>query len=151
MFVIEKVVEINAPVARVWEVITDLKRYPEWNPFMRECSTSFKPGDLIDMKVQLFAKPQPQQEIVLEYVEGKRFAYRMKPAPGGALSSFRSHEVMALADGRTRYRSYFYLKGWLMPVVRGLLGARLEKGFAGMTQGIQQRAEQLHAQGRAAR
>lgn len=143
MYVIEKIVEIDAPPARVWEVITDLQRYPEWNPFMRECHTTFKPGDPIDMKVQLFARPQPQQEIVQEYVEGKRFAYTMKPVPGGTLSSFRSHEVEALPNGRTRYRSYFHLKGWLMPLVRGLLGARLEKGFAGMTQGIQQRAERL--------
>ncbi|MGH8461314.1 MAG: SRPBCC family protein [Stenotrophobium sp.] len=151
MFVIEKMLEIDAPAARVWEVITDVKRYPEWNPFMRECSTTFKPGDPIDMKVQLMAKPQPQREWVLEYVEGKRFAYNMKPVPGGTLASFRSHEVESLPDGRTRYRSYFYLKGWLMPVVRGLLGARLEKGFEGMTQGIKQRAEQLHARSRAAR
>ncbi|MGH8505278.1 MAG: SRPBCC family protein [Stenotrophobium sp.] len=146
MFVIEKIVEIDAPAARVWEVITDLKRYPEWNPFMRECSTTFKPGDPIDMKVQLMAKPQPQREWVLEYVEGKRFAYNMKPVPAGALSSFRSHEVEALSDHRTRYRSYFHLKGWLMPLVRALLGARLQKGFAGMTQGIQQRAEKIAAE-----
>ncbi len=143
MFIIEKIVEINAPPAKVWEVITDLKRYPEWNPFMRECSTTFKPGDPINMQVALFAKPQPQTETVKEYVEGKRFAYTMKPVPGGTLSSFRSHEVEALPNGRTRYRSYFYLKGWLMPVVRGLLGSRLQKGFAGMTQGIQERAEKL--------
>ncbi|HWU67912.1 MAG TPA: SRPBCC domain-containing protein [Stenotrophobium sp.] len=143
MFVIEKTIEIDAPAALVWEVITDLKRYPEWNPFMRECSTTFRPGDPIDMKVQLMARPQPQREWVLEYVEGRRFAYRMKPVPAGALSSFRSHEVEALADGRTRYRSYFHLKGWLMPLVRGLLGGRLQKGFAGMTQGIRQRAEQM--------
>lgn len=145
MFVIEKIVEINASPAQVWEVITDLKRYPEWNPFMRECSTTFKPGAPIDMKVALFAKPQAQQEIVKEYVEGKLFAYNMKPVPGGTLSSFRSHEVEALPNGRTRYRSYFHLKGWLMPVVRGLLGARLQKGFAGMTQGIQERAEKMAA------
>jgi hypothetical protein len=114
---------------------------------MRECSTTFKPGDPIDMKVALFAKPQPQQEIVKEYVEGKLFAYTMKPVPGGTLSSFRSHEVEALPNGRTRYRSYFYLKGWLMPVVRGLMGSRLQKGFAGMTQGIQDRAEKMAAKG----
>lgn len=143
MFIIEKEIEINAPAATVWEVITDLKRYPEWNPFMRECSTTFKPGDPINMKVALFAKPQPQTEIVQEYVEGKRFAYTMKPVGGGTLSSYRSHEVEALPNGRSRYRSYFHLKGWLMPVVRGLLGSRLQKGFAGMTQGIQQRAEKL--------
>jgi len=148
MFVIEKIVEIDASPEQVWNVITDLKSYPEWNPFMLECSTTFKPGALIDMKVALFSKPQPQQEIVKEYIEGKLFSYTMKPVGGGmVLSSFRSHEVEAFPNGRTRYRSYFYLKGWLSPLVRTLLGSRLEKGFAGMTKGIQERAEKLAAKG----
>ena len=27
-------VEIDAPAERVWQVLTDFRRYPEWNPFM---------------------------------------------------------------------------------------------------------------------
>lgn len=146
MFVIEKTVEIAAPAAVVWEVISDLKRYPEWNPFCVECSSTLKPGDPIDMQVKLLAKPQFQREWMLEYVEGKRFAYRMKPVPGGALSSFRSHDVEAIDAQRTRYRSYFHLKGWMRFVVLALFKGRLEAGFAGMTEGIRRRAEALHAQ-----
>ncbi len=44
---------------------------------------------------------------------------------------------------RTRYRSHFELQGWLMPLVRGLLGAKIESGLAGMTQGIRRRSETL--------
>ena len=145
-FIIDKHLEVAAPAEIVWEVITDLPRYGEWNPFMRECRTSFNPGDPIDMKVKIFARPQPQREWVLEFVSGKRFAYRMKPVPGGTLSSFRSHDVEAAGPARTRYRSFFQLSGWLMPVVRGLLGARLEIGFQGMTEGIRVRAEKLWAE-----
>ncbi|MDP3859490.1 MAG: SRPBCC domain-containing protein [Stagnimonas sp.] len=148
MFVIEKTLEIQAPAALVWEVITDLGKYPQWNPFLVECRTSFKPGDPIDLQVKLVGKPQPQREWVLEYVEGKRFAYRMKPVPG-TLSSFRSHDVEALGPERTRYRSYFHLQGWLHHVVVALLGSRLQTGFAGMTAGIQQRAEALWKQRKA--
>ena len=145
-FIIDKHLEINAPAEIVWDVITDLPRYGEWNPFMRECSSTFKPGDPIDMKVKIFARPQPQREWVLEFVPGKRFAYRMKPVPPGALSSFRSHDVESAGAARTRYRSFFQLSGWLMPVVRGLLGSRLEAGFAGMSEGIRTRAEKLWAE-----
>lgn len=143
MFIIEKNIEIAAPAAIVWEVIRDLAKYPEWNPFCIECSSTLRPGDPIDMKVKLMAKPQPQREWVKEYVEGKRFAYSMKPAPLGALASFRSHDVEAIDATRTRYRSYFHLQGWIKPLVVGLLGSRLEAGFAGMTAGIQRRAEEL--------
>ncbi|NGY04902.1 SRPBCC domain-containing protein [Solimonas terrae] len=142
-FVIEKTVEIKAPAAVVWEVISDLARYPEWNPFCVECRSTMQPGDAIDMKVKLMARPQAQREWVSEHVAGRRFAYAMKPAPLGALSSFRSHDVEAIGDSGTRYRSYFHLQGWLKPLVVGLLGSRLEIGFAGMTDGIRQRAEAL--------
>lgn len=149
-FVIEKVVEIAAPADVVWEVITDVARYPEWNPFQVEMQTSFKPGDAIDMQVKLLAKPQAQREWVTEFVPGKRFAYRMKPVPLNTLSSQRSHDVEALGPNRTRYRSYFHLKGWLHPVVVGLLGGKLQAGFAGMTAALHQRAEELARQRKAA-
>jgi len=29
-------IEIDAPVERVWEVLTDFDRFPDWNPFIRK-------------------------------------------------------------------------------------------------------------------
>ncbi|WP_428311539.1 SRPBCC family protein [Hydrocarboniphaga sp.] len=145
-FVIDKSIEIRAPAGIVWEVITDLAAYPQWNPFVVECSSSLKPGDAIDMRVKLFAKAQKQREWMHEHVPGRRLSYRMKPAPLRALASARSHEVKAIGGDRTRYQSHFELRGWLLPLVRGMMGTRLEAGFAGMTEGIRQRAESLWAQ-----
>lgn len=142
LFIIEKTIEIEAPAAVVWEVLTDLPRYGEWNPFQIKVSSTLKPGDAIDMQVALMAKPQRQIEWMLEYVEGKRFAYCMKPVPG-MLSSFRSHDVEALPNNRTRYRSYFHLKGWLKVMVLALFKKNLERGFAGATAGVQKQSEKL--------
>ena len=145
MFVIEKEVEINAPAAVVWEVITDLARYPEWNPFCLKCESTLMPGDPITMTVKLMAKPQKQVEVMLEYVEGKRFAYCMKPVPG-LLSSYRAHDVESLGAERTRYLSTFQLKQWFRIVVLAMFQQKLEAGFAGMTDAVKQRAEMLWAQ-----
>lgn len=145
MFVIDKTVEINAPAEVVWEVLTDFASYREWNPFILDCKSTLTPGEPIDLKVKLFAVPQPQREWIKEFVPGRRFAYNMKPMPAGALRSQRSHDLVP-AGNRTQYQSYFHLDGWLMPLVRALMGGRLERGFAGMTAGVQQRAEQLWAQ-----
>jgi len=143
-FVIDATLDIEAPAELVWSVITDFPRYSEWNPLLRDCKTSLKPGDPIDLQVMLFrAAPRPQREWMRTHTPGKEFSYNMKPAPLGALRSGRSHTVTPLGPGRCRYDSHFELAGWLQPLVRGLLGAKLEQGFAGMTAGIKSRAEAL--------
>src|SRR5687767_3091570 len=110
-FTIDKSLEIAAPAEVVWEVITDLPRYGEWNPFVLACESTLKPGDPITLTVKLMAKPQRQVEWMLENEPRKLLAYRMKPVPAGALSSYRSHELASAGPNRTRYRSYFMLQG----------------------------------------
>lgn len=145
-FVIDRTLEIDAPAAVVWEVVSDLARYPEWNPFCIECHSTLQPGDPIDMTVKLMAKPQQQREWMLEFVDGKRFAYRMTPLRLCALSSYRAHDVNPVAAARCRYHSYFHLKGWFSGVVTTLLGRRLVKGFEGMNAAVKQRSETLWAE-----
>lgn len=146
MFVVDRKLDIAAPAEVVWEVITDVARYSEWNTFVIECQSTLKPGEAINMKVMLGGKLQKANEVVLKNVPGRHFSYRMKPFPMGALSSFRSHELESLGAARSRYASHFELKGWMMPLVRGLMGKHLETAFTDMTNGIKQRAEQLWAQ-----
>ena len=38
MKIISAATEIGAPPMTVWAVLTDLGRYPEWNPLFREAS-----------------------------------------------------------------------------------------------------------------
>jgi hypothetical protein len=143
-YVIDKELVVEAPADVVWQVLTDFGQYRSWNPFVLACRSSLKPGDPIRMDVALVGT-QKVEEVIESCTPGAGFAYHMKPYPLGALSSRRTHEITALGPGRARYRSYFHLEGWLMPVVRGLMGARLERGFAGMTAGLKQRAEQVWA------
>ncbi|MFI1916687.1 SRPBCC family protein [Nocardia sp. NPDC020380] len=142
--VIDYSVEIEAPAELVWQVLTDVDNYGEWNPFVPECKTTLEPGSPIDMQVRLGGpKPRAQQEFIRTHTPGKEFSYAMKPMPLGLLRSERSHTVTPLGDGRARYDSHFQLEGPLSPVVGGLMGAALRKGFQGMTDGVKERSETL--------
>ena len=141
MFEINHDIEINAPAEAVWDVITDFDRYPEWNPFVVEARSSLQPGEPIDMKVKLLGPVQRQVEVILDVRPGEGFSYHMRPFPLGALSSLRSHKISDLGNGRCRYQSHFELRGWMMPLVRGLMRGALERGFGGMSQAIRERAE----------
>lgn len=138
--------EIAAPAATVWTVITDLDRYPDWNPFVVACRSTLQPGSPIDMRVRVLPfVAQPQRETIFEHEPGRLLSYGIGPMPLGALASRRSHAVEPAGPERARYVSDFRLDGWLAPVVQGLFGRRLAAGFAAMSAAIKARAEALHA------
>ncbi|HZS11831.1 MAG TPA: SRPBCC domain-containing protein [Nitrospirales bacterium] len=45
-------IEIAAPATVVWEILTDFRRYPEWNPFIRSIVGELGFGERLVMTVQ---------------------------------------------------------------------------------------------------
>jgi len=136
--------EVEAPAERVWQVICDLPRYSEWNPFVVRCASTLVVGDPIDMRVRVLPFwAQPQRERVLEHRPGRRLCYEIEALPLGALASRRCHDVTPLGDSRSRYVSRFELSGWLSPWIARLLGGRLRAGFSAMSAALCARAQAL--------
>ncbi|MFS3130070.1 SRPBCC family protein [Nocardioides sp. Bht2] len=135
-------IEIDAPAATVWEVLTDFDAYRDWNPFARDVRCELRPGGAIDMQVALVGRRTfRQREFVNSVAPGEGFSYSMKPAPGGLLRSRRDQRVVDLGSGRSRYTSHFEIIGPLSPVVAGLLGRALRRGFDANVAALKQRAE----------
>ena len=60
-------VTINAPPARVWEVLTDVEAYPEWNPFFVKAKGDLSVGNDLRVTMQPVGKdPQSFSPKVLE-------------------------------------------------------------------------------------
>lgn len=136
---------IDVPPEVVWRVVTDVDAYPEWNVFTIGCKTTWAVGTPIVMKVRLFPRLTiRQRETVRANEDGRLIEYGID-LPMGLLRSSRRHVLTAVGAGTTRYDSEFVLEGRLAPLVDGLLGARLRKGFDDMTSGLARRARELHA------
>ncbi len=142
-YVIDSERTIAAPLAVVWDVLTDLPRYGEWNPFCIECRSTLKPGDPIDMRVRLRSRPQSQRETIFEHVPNEYFCYGLDGGWLKAITSNRCQRLTAIDAQHTLYQSHFELSGWLMPLVRGLFRKNLEDGFRTMADGVKRRAEFL--------
>lgn len=144
-FALRETFLIDAPVERVWEVIVDLPRYPEWNPFVVAARSSLVAGDPIFLRVRVFPFfAQSQREIVTECFPGRRLCYGIRPLPARLLGSRRCQEVREATRESTRYTSEFELTGRLAPLTRTCFGARLEAGFGAASLALKRRAEQLH-------
>jgi len=143
-FVIDDTVQIDAPAEVVWRVLTDFPRYGEWNPFCVSAESTLEPGAPITMRVRLLGSGErTQREYIRSVTPQTGFTYCMKPIPLGALHSERSHTLTPLGADRCRYDSHFELGGWLLPVVTGLMGGALRRGFGAMTAAVAERAAEL--------
>ncbi|MCY3793972.1 MAG: SRPBCC domain-containing protein, partial [Gammaproteobacteria bacterium] len=52
--VVSETVVIEAPAAVVWEVLVDLPRYGEWNPFCFRCESTLEMGAPVVMKLNSY-------------------------------------------------------------------------------------------------
>ncbi|RJO75011.1 SRPBCC domain-containing protein [Nocardia panacis] len=143
-FVIDASFDIDVPATVLWRALTDFPRYGEWNTFCRECRTTLEPGTPIDMVAQIGPRARRQREWMRTHTPDREFSYSMKPVPLGALRSLRQQTVTELGPNRSRYESHFEIKGWLQPIVTGLLGGALRAGFAAMTTGLEEQAKRIH-------
>lgn len=137
---------VKASREQIWQVITDTADYPQWNPFVVGCDSSFEVGSAIVMQVKLLGPwPLRQRETIRRNIAGRELEYGIHIPL--LLSSSRQHRLTAVGEQACCYDSVFTLRGILAPLVGLLLGPILRRGFEGMTEGLVTRAEKLAISG----
>lgn len=134
-------VDIDAPIDRVWQILVDIDRYGEWNPFTPDVRSSLAIGDPVELQVRLVGDRLMRR---VEYVtrnEPYTLGWEMKMGVRFLLYAERCQVLTALDEERTRYVSEDCFTGWLTPIVTGLFGKSMERGFRDCGLGLKKRAE----------
>lgn len=131
-------VEIAAPPERVWDVLVDLPRYPEWNPFTVAVRSTLRPGYPVELTVRMsrFGRTLVQREEIREVTPPHRLRWGMTLGLRALLRAERIQTLEALPGGRTRYRTEDTIAGALGPAVFALFGSSLDEGFAAMARAL---------------
>lgn len=95
-------VEVHAPPARVWDVLTDVERWPEWAETVTSV-TRLDDGPLTLSSRARIEQPKlpPTEYVVTEFLPGESFTW-VATSPGVRTSA--RHEVVPLPGGGTRVR-----------------------------------------------
>ena len=137
---IQTAISIAAPRARVWTVLMDFARYPEWNPFIRRLQGAPRVGETLDAFIQPPAhKISRFRPRVVEIDSERTFAWRgALPIPG----LFTGVHRFALGDeaGGTRFEQSEDFSGLLVPLFGSILTAT-ELGFKNMNAALKVRSE----------
>jgi hypothetical protein len=135
-------IEIDATPARVWAVLSDFQRYPEWNPFVTAISGALVPGS--DLRVAL-SGPGGRSLVIRprlsSVVSGSEFAWRGKLLSGRVFVGEHRFQIVPVSDRRVRFVHSEQFAGVLVPALRKLLNTQTRAGFEAMNRALKARAE----------
>ncbi len=128
-------VEVEAPVERVWEVLHDVERWPEWASTVTSVQR-LDDGPLAVGSRARVEQPRipPTEYVVTELDPGRSFTW---VATGPGVRTTARHVLEPLDAGRTRVTLSVEQAGWLGSVMgrfyRGLTDRYLAVEAAGIT------------------
>jgi hypothetical protein len=135
-------VSINAPLEKVWSVLTQLENYPKWNPFTPRVETTFVVGEPAILYVTMNERHQRIQREVLTVFEPQHaFAWASIMGSPLILKANRSQIVEPLDDHRTHYQTYETFDGLLVPLIMALYRKDIQRGFEAVGQALKQYVE----------
>jgi uncharacterized protein YndB with AHSA1/START domain len=138
-------VEIAAPAAFVWDVLTDFADYPQWNPYTVAVSTSLEIGTPIDLTL-----PNPDGSdgtfLNREWVRVVDPPHHLRydtaeEMPG--IFAVRDQWITPLAAGRCAYHTTDTISGKYADKVMEMTGDWVKAGFDSVANALKARAEQL--------
>lgn len=135
-------IEIAAPAERIFEILTDLDAYPEWNPFTPRVESTLRPGDPVHLHVRLRGERLAHR---VEYVSANERPSKLCwGAAIGArvlLTAERCQTLTPIDAHHTRYATADEIRGWLTPLVMLLFGSAMQRGFEDVAVALKKRAE----------
>lgn len=143
MYEIKTEVVLNAPIEKVWAILTDLETWSEWNPFIIQASGDATVGSKLTNTLVNNEKPMVFQPVVTELEINKKFAWLGSAFAGGfkgrhyfALEAI-NHNQVKLTHGETFF-------GWLVWLIFPLIKQQTLQGFERMNEALKLRIAKVN-------
>lgn len=139
-------VEIDAPSSIVWEILIDLPRYGEWNPFCIECDSTLEMGAAVNMKLKSYVVPGevvPNCEYVCAFVPERLLSWEMLYSDEWPYPARRDQIIEPLGEARCAYQSTDAFLGENGIHVMRFAGPWVKRAFDDTAMALKSRAEAM--------
>jgi hypothetical protein len=135
-------IDIDAGPERVWQVLTDLPAYPQWNPFIVRAEGHVDVGSALTLRMQpVGGRVATLRPTVVEATEPWRVRWMGRLGLPRILDANHEFRIEALPDGRSRLTQDEVFTGLLVPIVAKSLDRGTLPAFAAMNAALKERAE----------
>jgi len=133
----EASLETSAPPERVWQVWSDVNRWPEWNPDMKASHIDgpLKLGATGNIDTRSGGK---HDVVVTQFEQGRSFELESTALPGTRMGI---RAAIAPSGSGSRITQGFEPRGLLAPIVGPMMGGAILKTFNSVLNGLKTRVE----------
>lgn len=140
-------IEIDAPAATVWAVLTDFEGLRRWNDFLLAVEGEKRLGARWVVKLKLGdRKPMRFTPRVVEWIPERAMRWFGRTGYRGIFDGEHGFVIEPLADDRVRFVHEERFSGVLVRPLLWMLGADLPDGFKAFNRALKARAEATHAE-----
>jgi hypothetical protein len=134
--------EIEAPAERVWHILTDFARYPQWNPFIRRIDGEPVKRAALDVLIQPDgARPRRLRPRIVTFRPPKELRWRARARLPGWFHGEHRFVVEHLGVSRSRLIHEQRVRGLAVPFLRLRLEEPVRRGFDAMNLALKRLAE----------
>jgi len=137
-------IQIDAPIDFVWDVLTDVENYGEWNPFTPRARTDFKIGSPVRLLVRMGPTKFRITETLCAFEKPRLLAWSRNFGTSWLLFVVREQHLEPVSDTSCTYHNVDLLSGVLSPFVSLFFGGYMRRGFGDVGAGLKLRAEALY-------
>jgi hypothetical protein len=148
---VSETVEIAAPARIVWDILCDMPRYAEWNPFCVRAVSALEMGAAVEMTLVNYAVPGtlvPNCEYICAFEPERMISWEMKYSPEWPYPARRDQVIEATGPESCRYFSTDAFFGTNGIHVFRFAGPWIKRAFDDSARALKARAEAFHAAAR---
>lgn len=130
-------IQIRASKQKIWDILMDFEKYPEWNPFIKKLIGNVQVGNRIEVKLQnMTFKPT-----VLILDKQKEFKWLGHFCFKGLFDGEHRFLLTDNGEGTVLFEQSEQFSGLLVPLFASSLDKDTQSGFEQMNEALKKRAE----------
>jgi hypothetical protein len=135
-------IEIQASPEKVWQILTDLDKWPDWNPFITRAIGKAQLGEKVDITAGSGPKAMVLHCTVTNAEPNRELAWKYHVGLPMLFQGEHSMSIEPLGENRVRFVDREVCNGLLVPLQAKNIDTNSKRGFEAMDQALKARAEQ---------
>ena len=135
-------IEIQASPERVWQILTDLAKYPEWNSLITRAIGKAEVGARVDITVPSGSKEMILHCTVVKAEPNRELCWKYHVILPGLFRGEHSFSIEPTGANQVHFIDREIFDGLLVPLQAKDIDTNSRRGFEGMDRALKARAEQ---------
>lgn len=135
-------IEIQASPEKVWQILTDLDKWTEWNPFITIATGNPHIGEKVDINVHSESKEMTLHCTVIKVEQAKELCWKYHVGSPVLFRGEHSFIIEKSRGNQVRFIDREMFNGLFVPLQARDIDTHSRQGFELMDQALKARAEQ---------